>query len=83
MRIENIISQLASRKSGIAEYLDQNAPYIFADQNHLDANTPAHSYWHLGYKTALADALNLLAEANAFPDNRDKSGGYSLGDRDE
>lgn len=82
MHMKKIISQLASRKSGIEEYLDENAPYAMADQHHLDPHTPAHSYWHLGYTTALADALDLLSSASDAPDNTDKLDGYSPDDKD-
>jgi hypothetical protein len=35
------------------------APYITADQRHLDANTPERAYWHYGYQAALRDVLAL------------------------
>lgn len=83
MQMDKIISRLASRKSGIQEYLEDNAPYAVADQLHLEAHTPAHTYWHLGYTTALADALDLLAAASDEADNTDKSTEYSPDDKGE
>lgn len=82
MQMDKIIQRLELRKSGIEEYLEENAPYAVADQLHLDAHTPAHTYWHLGYTTALADALDLLASASDGPDNKDKLNDCSPDDTD-
>lgn len=46
------------RADGIKEWLDETAPYVFADQRHLDENTPERAYWHYGYRAALLDVLN-------------------------
>ena len=83
MHMDKIISRLAERKTGIQEYLDENAPYAMADQHHLDAHTPAHTYWHLGYTTALADALDMLASVSDSPDSTDTLGDYSPDDKGE
>jgi hypothetical protein len=36
------------------------APYVTADQRHLDENTPERAYWHYGYQAALSDVLRLM-----------------------
>lgn len=38
----------------------EEAPYVTADQRHLDANTPERAYWHYGYQAALADVLTII-----------------------
>ena len=44
----------------MSEWLRENAPYCFADQSHLDANTVERAYWHYGYLVALKDVRRLL-----------------------
>lgn len=41
-------------------FLDDEAPFTFEDQKHLDANTPERAYWHHGYMMALRDVKGLL-----------------------
>lgn len=53
-------SLIEQRRNGIRNWLDENAPYIGADQKHLDAATPEQAYWHFGYERALSDVLALL-----------------------
>ncbi len=45
---------------GIREWMADEAPYVAADQRHLDANTPERAYWHYGYQAALRDVLDLI-----------------------
>jgi hypothetical protein len=35
-----IISAIRTRLQGIREWMAEEAPYVTADQKHLDANTP-------------------------------------------
>jgi hypothetical protein len=55
-----VASSLRSRMDGIREWIVDEAPYITADQRHLDANTPERAYWHYGYQAALRDVLALV-----------------------
>jgi hypothetical protein len=55
--IEQRIAQLGS-------WLDDESPFARLDQRHLDPGTPEQSYWHLGYMTALRDALALMQVEN-------------------
>lgn len=50
---------LEAREKGIHAWLLENAPFTFADQKHLDENTPERAYYHLGYRCAIKDALAL------------------------
>lgn len=59
------VSAIEQRISGLASWLDEQAPYVQFDQRHLDANTPEQAYWHLGYLTALRDTLQHLRDASA------------------
>ena len=45
------------RLDGIRKWLNDEAPYIIADQRHLDEGSPERAYWHYGYQAALADVL--------------------------
>lgn len=49
--------ELAERRDGIKQWLDDNSPFVFADQKHLDEGSPERAYWHHGYYTALTDVL--------------------------
>jgi hypothetical protein len=55
-----ITSAIRARLQGIREWMAEEAPYVTADQKHLDANTPERAYWHYGYQAALADVLALI-----------------------
>jgi hypothetical protein len=57
---------LQQRHDEISKWLGDNAPYVVADQKHLDENTPERAYWHYGYKAALADVLALAPSAAAL-----------------
>ena len=62
---DTVIEKLTNRRDGIREWLADNAPYVTADQKHLDANTPERAYWHYGYQAALGDALKLMRKNGA------------------
>jgi len=57
---QEIMSAIRRRMKGIREWLAEEAPYVTADQRHLDANTPERAYWHYGYQAALSDVLALI-----------------------
>lgn len=60
---------LEQRFDEIGRWLDDEAPFARFDQRHLDAGTPEQAYWHLGYMTALRDALrHLKGEAGCTSD---------------
>lgn len=47
----------ADRLAAIESWLADNAPYLMADQKHLDDGSPERAYWHYGYAVALRDVL--------------------------
>ena len=51
---------IKERLKDIEGWLADNAPYVVADQKHLDENSPERAYWHYGYMVALRDVLRLL-----------------------
>jgi len=53
------VDKVRERLAGIEIWLTENAPYILADQKHLDENTLERAYWHYGYMVALRDVLAL------------------------
>lgn len=55
-----IVSDLEKRRDDLKSWLRDEAPYIAADQKHLDASTPEQAYWHYGYYIAICDVLRLL-----------------------
>jgi hypothetical protein len=57
---------LQLRHDEISKWLGHNAPYVVADQKHLDENTPERAYWHYGYKAALSDVLALAPSPAAL-----------------
>ncbi|WP_189048789.1 hypothetical protein [Aliidongia dinghuensis] len=48
------------RIGDLTEWLNENSPYCFADQAHLDENSRERAYWHYGYLVALMDVVKLL-----------------------
>lgn len=58
---------LEDRRDGIGDWITEYAPYIAADQKHLDEDTPERAYWHYGYRAALVDVLNLVPTASPPP----------------
>jgi len=55
-----ITSAIRTRLQDIREWMAEEAPYVAADQRHLDANTPERAYWHYGYQAALSDVLAMI-----------------------
>jgi hypothetical protein len=84
-REPKIISAIRARLQGIREWMAEEAPYVTADQKHLDANTPERAYWHYGYQAALGDVLALL-EGTPIQERRnrrwDTSSQFRPADRD-
>jgi hypothetical protein len=76
MTQETKFPTLQARLDSIADWLYEHAPYTEADQKHLDAGTPEQAYWHLGYMTALFDAIQLLDGHRASTDSTDTSNPY-------
>ncbi len=67
-------AKIQERLKQICEWLADEAPYVVADQRHLDVNTPERAYWHYGYQAALADVLALAeSKANRKSDSADRS----------
>lgn len=63
MRIDpEMIETIRGRMQGIRDWIADDAPYICADQRHLDEHTPERAYWHHGYQAALADVLALVRD---------------------
>jgi hypothetical protein len=54
------MGKIDERLKDIEGWLTDNAPYVIADQKHLDESTPERAYWHYGYMVALRDVLRLL-----------------------
>ena len=57
------VEKFQARADGLADWIRDNAPYIAADQKHLDENTPERAYWHYGYMVALRDVINQLKKS--------------------
>ena len=60
MALADALEKMRTRSNGQEAWLKENCPYVFADQKHLDANTPERAYWHYGYRAALLDAIKLI-----------------------
>jgi len=52
--------QIEQRISQLGSWLEDESPFARFHQRHLDPGTPEQAYWHLGYMTALQDALSLM-----------------------
>jgi len=59
------LALLRTRRDGIREWLDDEAPYAVEEQKHLDAGTPERAYWHHGYQAALNDVIDTLTSAES------------------
>lgn len=59
-------NRIAQRIDVLAQWLHDNAPCCFADQRHLDADTPERAYWHYGYLVALRDVQRLQENPDAL-----------------
>lgn len=53
---------IRTRHKTISDWLADEAPYVIADQKHLDEHTPERAYWHYGYRAALQDLLDYAAK---------------------
>lgn len=51
-------SKTTERIERLTEWLRENAPYIDAEQKHLDEGASERAYWHYGYLCALRDLAN-------------------------
>jgi hypothetical protein len=58
--LPKVTSAIRKRMEGIRKWMADEAPYVTADQRHLDENTPERAYWHYGYQAALSDVLRLI-----------------------
>lgn len=56
------LDKINDRERDMATWLRDNAPNVFDDQRHLDADTTERAYWHYGYLVALRDVRKLLAD---------------------
>ena len=59
MNKRQLLNRIKRRADSLDAWLAENAPYVTADQKHLDENTPERAYWHHGYAAAMRDALYL------------------------
>jgi len=57
---EEQLLKFQNRADSIGAWLDENCPYVFTDQKHLEENTVERSYWHYGYRAALEDVIHKL-----------------------
>lgn len=53
------IEKLQDRAAEIGRWLSETAPFVTADQKHLDENTSERAYWHYGYRAALLDVIRM------------------------
>lgn len=56
---------LRTRMTGIGKRLDGEWADQLREHLHLDRSTAECAYWHSGYHQALADVLDLVANASA------------------
>ena len=69
---------ITDRIEAVTAYLDSaQIATELAQQRHLDGDTSERAYWHAGYRSALIDALRLLADESA-PVRKTDSAGDSL-----
>lgn len=57
---DEAIAKIENRERELRKWLNENSPYVFVDQKHLDANTTERAYWHYGNVIALRDVLALF-----------------------
>lgn len=70
----SLADEIREQCDAIKRELADVAPYAFADQRNLDANTPERAYWHLGYCAALTDVLRRLSgDVSQRSDSKDTS----------
>lgn len=63
--------QIEQRIAQLGGWLEDESPFTRFHQRHLDPGTPEQAYWHLGYMTALQDALALLQADSSADDAND------------
>jgi hypothetical protein len=81
--LQEVMEFLRRRREAQKTWIEDETPYIVADQRHLDANTPERAYWHFGYFTALTDVLALLERGpSRRPGSADTSSPNRLGGQD-
>ena len=56
------LDKMAERERKLTKWLHDTHGAQVKDARHLDEGTTERAYWHLGYLTALRDALRLLQE---------------------
>ena len=56
---ENNGRSIGLRHEAIRNWLVSQAPFVAAEQKHLDAGSSEQAYWHFGYLAALADMMDL------------------------
>lgn len=54
------LDKMAERERKLTKWLKDTHGQQVKDARHLDEGTAERAYWHLGYLTALRDALRLL-----------------------
>lgn len=64
MSTDQISRLLEDRVALLGSWLESESPYVQFDQGHLDGGTPAQAYWHLGYRAALCDLLELVRQTD-------------------
>lgn len=64
MEKTNLTALLETRRSKLAEWLENHAPECKTEQKHLDAGTEERTYWHFGYLVAIRDVLALIGNAS-------------------
>ena len=64
-RLAALRASIVARHGDLRAFLEETAPYVFEDQNHLDEATPERAYWHYGNWSACGDVLAQLSEQNA------------------
>jgi hypothetical protein len=64
---------LETRISDLTEWLNQEAPYCFDHQRHLDAGTREQAYWHYGYLLALRDVRDLISRSSYSKDTSNQN----------
>ncbi|MDX2308834.1 MAG: hypothetical protein NW216_11395 [Hyphomicrobium sp.] len=69
MSMKRTWQRISDRIDGLSRELDGAVAETLAEQRHLDRDTVERAYWHAGYRSALIDALDLLASAE-FEDHR-------------
>lgn len=65
---------IEERTRALAQWLEDESPYVQFDQGHLDNGSPQQAYWHFGYLMALRDVLELLKDGSGHtPDTASSS----------